>query len=57
MTTMDRRAFLVRSAAVAGTTVVGTEALARLANRMALADMRAMAGSSYGPPLPMPDQR
>jgi uncharacterized protein len=57
VTIMDRRAFLARSAAVAGTTVVGTEALGRLANRMALADMRAMGGSSYGPPIPMTDQR
>jgi secreted PhoX family phosphatase len=56
MTTMDRRAFLARSAAVAGTTVAGTEALGRLANRMALADMRALGASSYGPPVPMPDQ-
>jgi secreted PhoX family phosphatase len=57
MTTMDRRAFLARSAAVAGGTVVGPEALGRLANRMALADMRATATSGYGPPVPMPDQR
>jgi uncharacterized protein len=56
MTTMDRRAFLARGAAVAGTTVVGTEALGRLANRMALADVRALGGSSYGTPVPMPDQ-
>jgi len=57
MTTMDRRAFLARSAAVAGTTVVGSEALGRLANRMALGDMRAIGRSSYGAPVPMRDQR
>jgi uncharacterized protein len=56
MTTMDRRAFLARGAAVAGTTVVGTDALGRLANRMALADMRAIGRSSYGTPVPMHDQ-
>ena len=38
---MDRRAFLARTAAAAGGTVAGTEALARLANRAALADLRA----------------
>jgi uncharacterized protein len=45
---LDRRAFLARGAAVASGTVVGSEALARLANRAALADMRA-AARGYGP--------
>ncbi|HWM08940.1 MAG TPA: alkaline phosphatase PhoX [Solirubrobacteraceae bacterium] len=54
---MDRRAFLARGAAVAGSTVVASEALTRLSNRMALADMRANGRSGYGPPAPMPDQR
>jgi secreted PhoX family phosphatase len=44
---MDRRAFLARSAAAASGTVVGSEALARLANRSALADIRAR-GRGYG---------
>ena len=57
MTTMDRRAFLARGAAVAGGTVAGSEALARLANRTALADMRSFAASSYGPLKPALDQR
>ncbi len=57
MTTMDRRAFLARSAAVAGGTMAGSEALARLANRTALADMRSFAKSSYGPLKPALDQR
>ena len=48
MTTMDRRAFLARSAAAASGTVVGSEALARLANRSALADLRPR-GRGYGP--------
>jgi uncharacterized protein len=48
MTSLDRRAFLARGAAVASGTVVGSEALARLANRAALADMRA-AARGYGP--------
>ena len=48
MTTMDRRAFLARSAAAASGTVVGSEALARLTNRSALADLRAR-GRGYGP--------
>jgi secreted PhoX family phosphatase len=52
---MDRRAFLARTAAVAGGAVAGTEALARLANRAALADLRA-GGGGYGPLTPMPDQ-
>ncbi len=56
MTTMDRRAFLARGAAVAGGTVVGSEALARLANRTALADMRSFAASTYGPLSPKRDQ-
>jgi secreted PhoX family phosphatase len=54
---MDRRAFLARGAAVAGSTVVASEALTRLSNRMALADMRASGRSDYGPPVPMRDQR
>jgi secreted PhoX family phosphatase len=48
MTTMDRRAFLARSAAAASGSVVGTEALARLSNRAALADLRPR-GRGYGP--------
>jgi uncharacterized protein len=52
---MDRRAFLARTAAVAGGTVAGSEALMRLANRAALADLRAT-GGGYGPLTPMPDQ-
>jgi uncharacterized protein len=52
---MDRRAFLARTAAVAGGTVAGSEALMRLANRAALADLRAT-GTGYGPLTPMPDQ-
>jgi secreted PhoX family phosphatase len=52
---MDRRAFLARTAAVAGGTVAGSEALMRLANRTALADLRAT-GRGYGPVRPMPDQ-
>ena len=56
MTTLDRRAFLARGAAVASGTVVGSEALARLANRSALADMRA-AARGYGPLRRMADQR
>jgi uncharacterized protein len=55
VTTMDRRAFLARTAAVAGGTVAGSEALMRLANRAALADLRAT-GGGYGPLTPMPDQ-
>jgi uncharacterized protein len=55
VTIMDRRAFLARSAAVAGGTVVGTEALARLANRAALADLR-LTGGGYCPLHPMRDQ-
>ncbi len=56
MTIMDRRAFLARTAAAAGGTVAGTEALARLANRAALADLR-QAGRGYGPLRPKRDQR
>ena len=56
MTTMDRRAFLARGAAVAGSTIAASEALTRLGNRMALADMRADGRSGYGPPVPMRDQ-
>ena len=52
---MDRRAFLARTAAVAGGTVAGSEALMRLTNRAALADLRAT-GTGYGPLTPMPDQ-
>jgi uncharacterized protein len=55
VTAMDRRAFLARSAAVASGTVVASEALARLANRAALADMTARA-KGYGPLRPMADQ-
>ena len=56
MTTMDRRAFLARSAVAASGTVVGSEALARLTNRAALADLRATA-KGYGALRPMADQR
>ena len=52
---MDRRAFLARTAAVAGGAVAGSEALMRLTNRAALADLRAT-GRGYGPLTPMPDQ-
>lgn len=47
MTSMDRRAFLARSAAAASGTVVGTEALARLGNRAALANLQRR-GRGYG---------
>ena len=53
---MDRRAFLARTAAVAGGTVVGSEAVACLANRAALADLRPT-GRGYGPLRPKLDQR
>jgi secreted PhoX family phosphatase len=51
MTIMDRRAFLARGAATAGT--VG---LSSLTNRMALADMRTSFRSSYGAPERATDQ-
>jgi secreted PhoX family phosphatase len=55
VTTMDRRAFLARTAAAAGGTVAGSEALMRLANRSALADFTA-AARGYGPVKPKRDQ-
>ncbi len=56
MTAMDRRAFLARSAAVASGTVVGSEALTRLAKRQALADFTARA-RGYGRLIAKADQR
>jgi uncharacterized protein len=55
VTTMDRRVFLARTAAAAGGTIAGSEALMRLANRAALADFNA-AARGYGPVKPKPDQ-
>jgi secreted PhoX family phosphatase len=55
VTSMDRRAFLARTAAAASGSVVATEALARLTNRAALADMSAQA-TGYGKLIPKPDQ-
>jgi secreted PhoX family phosphatase len=53
---MDRRGFIARGAALAGSTVAVSEALTRLDNRAALANVAALARSSYGTPQPKPDQ-
>ena len=57
MAIMDRRAFLVRSAGVAGSGMVSAAAVEALASRAAQAGPLRHARSSYGPPRPKADQR
>jgi secreted PhoX family phosphatase len=54
---MDRRAFIARGLAATGGGALSAIALDRLAVRAALADKGGRHGSSYGPPVPMKDQR
>ena len=57
MSLMDRRAFIARGIAATGGGALSAVALERLASRAALADKGGHHPSSYGEPMPQPDQR